>query len=76
MNSHPKCPFCRHAFTDQEIWYSGYFPTETSGDQNTFGCPSCGTPLTADLDLQPQWQFIDEDGEELLPTPPTEGDAT
>ena len=63
--SNPKCPHCKYEFDSEEIYMTGstIFPTENDGDETETKCHNCDKELRIELDLQPQWNFLDEDGD-------------
>ena len=66
--ANPKCPHCKHKFSDEEIYYEGSntdFPLSNDGDVNETECSSCERKLTIVLQLNPEWQFLNEASEEI-----------
>jgi hypothetical protein len=61
----PECPYCKHVFTDDEIWSNDQmFPTGYLED-NDFNCPGCKKMLHVSYDPIPDWVFYNDEGEEL-----------
>ena len=65
--ANPKCPHCEYEFDSEDIYMTGstIFPTENDGDETETKCLDCGTWLRIELNLQPEWKFLDKDGEEI-----------
>ncbi len=63
----PKCPYCEYEFDDEDVYYTGSteFPTERDGDETDTACSNCGKELFIRLNLTPDWDFLDEDGEPM-----------
>lgn len=60
----PKCPYCGHEFTDEEIWYCDCFPHENQ-EEKSFRCSICDEWLTVIYDPIPNWVFVDGDDNEI-----------